>query len=212
VKLRQDQKDKFIPPFDVYLNYLVCVGVCQPIFSHQPKDSKSWTIWLYPEEFQQFLLLKEASGHSTSSHASFVDVLLQSVDQLLRLHMIPSFQSFRSSQKRNSFRFNDIVKSTSKRARHNLKLPLQLKDMFQQPFEEDLQKMIEIGNGLVSIPFSEVEWNLLLKECPKGSDWTIWLSESIWTLFQSLKSKWAPGLKHAEFVYLLLRIRERVNE
>jgi hypothetical protein len=218
LKLRQDQKLRFKAPYDVYFTYLICVGLQQ---RPQPSNieltpSKTWTIWISPPQYEQFILLKDASGFSTTSHAEFVDVLLDACDSLLRLQLIPSFHVFRSNQRRNSFvEFRDLLNASgmeqarpTKRTRHNFKLPIQLKSMVLEPFDKSFKEMIEFGSQLHSLPISDSKWSNVLEKCPKGSGWTLWVHDDEWNSFVALKSKLAPGLLHVEFVFLLLELQK----
>jgi hypothetical protein len=217
LKLRQDQKLRFKAPYDVYFTYLICIGLQQRPQQCNTEliSTKTWTIWISPSLYEQFLLLKEASGFSTISHSEFVDILLDACDSLSRLQLIPSFHCFRSNQRRDSaIQFPDLLNSngmeqirTTKRTRHNLKLPMELKSVILEPFDKSFRELIEFASQFHSLPISDSKWSNVLERCPKGSGWTLWVHDNEWNSFVALKSKLAPGLLHVEFVSLLLELQ-----
>ncbi|KAJ3333247.1 hypothetical protein HDU76_010067 [Blyttiomyces sp. JEL0837] len=92
--------------------------------------------------------------------------------------------------------------------RHNLKLAIELKDRFREPFGEHLSLLMECLVAAKSSHGPPGKPHRLLNEAklraPKGCGWTVWLSLAQREKFLLLKSIHAPGTTHTEFIELLL--------
>jgi hypothetical protein len=229
LKIRQGQKAHFTEPYDVYFTYLLCVGLHSDSNNLLPSlnvnsdySNQKWTIWISTDQYQQMNLLKNSFGVSNIPHFIFVDTLIQLQAYLLRLKMIPTFAAFRISQKRcinnliqKSLQFNDLFepelpldapKVQLRKKRHNVKFPLAFRDLFPCSFEKAIEKLLCECQTWSKIPFTEDILSKFLQECPKGSDWTVWMSEEQYRVFIDSKAKFCPGLLHCEFMYLLLQL------
>jgi hypothetical protein len=85
---------------------------------------------------------------------------------------------------------------------------LQLRVYFNQPFESHLKSLFQQCT-LAPFPLHQLEVKELIKNCPSGKDWTIWISSETSEQFKTIKESFAPGLSHNEFIFLLILIKKK---
>ncbi|KAJ3211807.1 hypothetical protein HDU67_004281 [Dinochytrium kinnereticum] len=116
---------------------------------------------------------------------------------------------------------NDLAVDPSIRSqRHNLKLASDHRPRFSNPFDDCLDSLVNFLWSYVrsqhtdpTIPFSESSLPASLVKrarsvAPKGSKWTVWVSTELRDKFAGAKETFASRWTHAEFVELMLIVRD----
>ncbi|KAI8852136.1 hypothetical protein BC829DRAFT_81722 [Chytridium lagenaria] len=106
--------------------------------------------------------------------------------------------------------------------RHNLKLASDHRTRFSNPYDDCLDRLVDLLWSYIhslhptSTTFSESSLPPALIRrargvAPKGSKWTVWISTELKDKFAHAKDTFAKKWTHAEFVEMLLCIRDSVG-
>ena len=91
--------------------------------------------------------------------------------------------------------------TTSTRSRYNLKISREFKPYFEQPYDKFVDKLLRhVGEFNDDIIHEAVD------SAPKGSEWTIWLTDESRHHFLSCKNALMPNSTHSQFMNALLRL------
>ncbi|KAJ3353515.1 hypothetical protein HDU91_005885 [Kappamyces sp. JEL0680] len=107
------------------------------------------------------------------------------------------------------------IADTKATKRFNLKLPPNIRTLFEEPFDAYLYYLLDISAALTG-PF-DTKLEDRLSELPPNSQgsssrWTLWVSKGIRELFDERKLVLAPAKTHGGFVEMLLVYRNQLAD
>ncbi|KAJ3267908.1 hypothetical protein HK104_005560, partial [Borealophlyctis nickersoniae] len=102
--------------------------------------------------------------------------------------------------------------SARKGQRHNMKLPVEHRARFHEPFDAHLALMLDLLPQLhPTPPLPKETIQSAQRSSPHGCGWTIWISTELRERYRDIKQRYAPKMTHGEFVELLLMVKEEFD-
>lgn len=107
--LTKDQKQIFKKPFDIYVRYLISLGISTETiniipklgFVHcSPNTGKWWTLWISYQIYEQFLLCKSSLGCVEMTHSAFFHLLISVENYFIRVGATAGFDIYRMNTSR----------------------------------------------------------------------------------------------------------------